>query len=199
MPSVRRPTPPVAEQDKCLICYCTIAFHCKLHAKNPHSKVTIANGPQMKITKTSRLSSLLLILLQLNACVVSPLQQGHRKQQLNGCPPLPNCVSTEASSFMHRIESFELKVAMPDAWPIVKQTVSELPRVTIQHEYPGYIYAKSHSKIFKFIDYLEVLAVPNQQHLMVRSSSMLGISDLGVNKKRTEALRARLKANDIIE
>lgn len=151
------------------------------------------------MTNTIKPLCISLILLPLTACVVSPLRQSDSKQQLNWCPPLPNCVSTEASTFVHRINKFQLKAEPDEAWPVVRQAVSELPRVTIQHEYPGYIYAKSHSKLFKFVDYFEVLAAPGQQHLMVRSSAMLGISDLGVNKKRTEELRARLQASGIIE
>ena len=139
----------------------------------------------------------LYVLLAMTGCVVFPLQQDEQPQALNKCPPLPNCASTEASTAVHRIPAFKLKLPLNEAWPLVRQTVAELPRVSIRTEYPGYIYAKSYSKVFKFVDYFEVLA--EQDRLRVRSSSLLGISDLGVNKKRTQALREQLQEKGVIE
>jgi len=76
--------------------------------------------------------------------------------------------------------------------------VAALPRTEIKHQYQGYLYAKSYSSVFQFIDYVEVLYVDEDQTLSVRSSSMLGLLDFFVNYFRTETLRDNLQANGVI-
>jgi len=43
-----------------------------------------------------------------------------------------------------------------------------------------------------FPDYLELLIDSDKQHLDVRSQSLIGFYDLGVNRRRVELLRSRL-------
>jgi len=141
---------------------------------------------------------LVFFLSQLSGCMIFPLQQQDTNQSLNWCPPLPNCVSTEAISFIHSIEKFELTKPVDEAWPEIRTALSELPRTEIQHEYTGYLYAKSYSRIFHFVDYIEVLYKRESNSLSVRSSSLLGISDLFVNYLRTEELREKLITRGLI-
>jgi uncharacterized protein (DUF1499 family) len=117
---------------------------------------------------------------------------------LNWCPPLPNCVSTEASTFVHRIAAFPLALPIEQAWPVIVDNVNQLPRTNIEHTYDGYIYAKSYSKLLGFVDYLEILYQEENATLNVRSGSLLGISDLNVNFQRTEALRQLLIDSKVI-
>ncbi len=56
---------------------------------------------------------------------------------------------------------------------------------------PSYLASEFTSKIFKFVDDLEVRVDGDIAH--VRSASRVGYSDRGINRKRVEALRARLK------
>jgi uncharacterized protein (DUF1499 family) len=100
---------------------------------------------------------------------------------------------------VHSIAPFKLTLSLEQAWPIIRKEVAALPNTSIQHEYTGYIYAKSYSELFKFVDYFEVLAIPGENRLNVRSSSMLGLSDLFVNYLRTEKLRQKLEEQSIIE
>ncbi len=134
----------------------------------------------------------------LTGCAVSPLDQHDPERSLNWCPPLPNCVSTEASTFIHKIDHFPLTLPFEEAWPLVIESIEQLPNTEIAHQYPGYIYAKSYSKVFHFVDYLEVLHRADTQTLSVRSGSLLGISDLFVNYFRTEALRDSLIKKKVI-
>lgn len=144
-------------------------------------------------------NAIIFTLLLLSGCVTLPLAESNSKQTLNWCPPLPNCASTESATFVHSIQPFELAMPVQQAWPIIRASIEELPRMAIKREYPGYIYAKSYSAVFKFLDYFEVLAVPEEQRLMVRSSSLLGISDLGVNARRTQEFRQNLKGKGVIK
>ncbi|MEK6776825.1 MAG: DUF1499 domain-containing protein [bacterium] len=141
-----------------------------------------------------------LALCALAGCAITrPIDAGDPSPRLSECPPLPNCVSTEASTSLHRVSPFELIVSADDAWPVVKRAVAAMPRTTIVVERPGYLFAKCHSAVFHFVDYLEVLSMPEKGTLAVRSSSLLGISDLGVNYFRVNRLREELKKQGVIK
>jgi len=55
-----------------------------------------------------------------------------------------------------------------------------------------YLHATAESRLFGFVDDLELASDPDQGVLQVRSASRLGDSDLGVNRKRIEQLREAL-------
>jgi len=82
---------------------------------------------------------------------------------------------------------------------MIKQAVESLDNTVITHEYYGYLYAKAYTPVFHFLDYLEVLAIPEENRLNVRSSSLLGLSDLFVNYFRTEKLRRILEEQGVIK
>jgi uncharacterized protein (DUF1499 family) len=52
-----------------------------------------------------------------------------------------------------------------------------------------YIHAEFRSRIFRFIDDLELLLDEDQGVIQIRSASRSGYSDLGANRNRVEALR----------
>jgi uncharacterized protein (DUF1499 family) len=139
------------------------------------------------------------ILNLLSGCLVLPLKQEDEDRSLYWCAPLLNCASTESVTFVHKIDSFELSMDYDQAWPIIKDRVSRLDRTNIEVGYNGYLYAKSHSPKMKFVDYFEVLYMAKTNSLNVRSSSLLGIWDMGVNRSRTEALRAMLIDSAVID
>ena len=151
-----------------------------------------------KVTLCFKSLFISLLLASLNACMVFPLDESNTDRSLNWCPPLHNCASTEASTFIHSIQPFNLKLPLEKAWPIILHTVDNLPGTKIEHQYFGYIYAKSYSDFFKFVDYIEILAVPNENRLNVRSSSLLGLTDMFVNYYRTELLREVLENKGVI-
>jgi uncharacterized protein (DUF1499 family) len=55
-----------------------------------------------------------------------------------------------------------------------------------------YLHATATSRLFGFVDDLELQALPSAGVLQARSSSRLGDSDLGVNARRLAALRQEL-------
>ncbi|MFT6260774.1 MAG: hypothetical protein ACJAYK_001200 [Crocinitomicaceae bacterium] len=146
----------------------------------------------MKMKSIIKVTIAMVAATLLSGCLVLPLKQVDEDRSLYWCPPLLNCASTEASTFVHKIDSFELTMEYDQAWPIIKDSVRKLDRTNIQVEYHGYLYAKSHSSTMKFVDYFEVLYVSETKSLNVRSSSLLGIWDMGVNRSRTESLRIML-------
>ena len=66
-----------------------------------------------------------------------------------------------------------------------------MPRLTIVSVSERYIHAVERSRLFRFIDDLELLLAEDRE-LVVRSASRLGSGDLGVNARRLERLRAAL-------
>lgn len=144
-------------------------------------------------------TTLALSFTLLSGCMIFPLKQDDPDRSLYWCPPLPNCASTEAVTFVHSIQPYKLNMEWEEAWPVIREEVSSLQRTSIEHEYPGYIYAKSYSRVFHFLDYFEVLVVPEHNELSVRSSSLLGITDFFVNYLRTEKFREQLESRGIIK
>jgi len=73
-----------------------------------------------------------------------------------------------------------------------------MPRTKIIRFTDDYIHAECTSAVFGFVDDLELHLKPAEKIIAVRSASRLGHSDLGVNRKRVEGLRAVLSRQGII-
>ena len=72
------------------------------------------------------------------------------------------------------------------------QILENTPRLKIIKKDKNYIYAISTSRIMKFIDDIEIKNLNQDNIFQIKSSSRLGIYDLGVNKRRVQTLRFRL-------
>jgi uncharacterized protein (DUF1499 family) len=105
------------------------------------------------------------------------------------CPDKPNCVSSLAPDEDHRVEPFALAGDPDAAWSALRAAVLAMPRTAIVEERPGYLHAESTSRIFRFVDDLE-LKRGEGERVDVRSASRTGYGDMGVNRERVEALRA---------
>ena len=72
------------------------------------------------------------------------------------------------------------------------QILENTPRLKIIKKEKFYIHAIATSRIMKFVDDIEVKNLNQENIFQVKSSSRLGIYDLGVNKRRIQTLRFRL-------
>ena len=72
------------------------------------------------------------------------------------------------------------------------QILENTPRLKIIKKDKFYIHAVATSRIMKFVDDIEVKNLNQENIFQVKSSSRLGIYDLGVNKRRIQTLRFRL-------
>ena len=129
----------------------------------------------------------------------SPSNLGISDTGLAPCPSSPNCVSSDSRDSAHYIKPFQLAVPANEAWQVVRELVAKLPRTQIFSEGPDYLHAECRSAVFGFIDDLELNLRPAQGIIAVRSASRSGYSDLGVNRRRIEALRASLARQGIIQ
>ena len=72
------------------------------------------------------------------------------------------------------------------------QILENTPRLEIINKEKNYIHAIATSRIMKFVDDIEIKNLNQDNIFQVKSSSRLGIYDLGVNKRRVNTLRFRL-------
>jgi uncharacterized protein (DUF1499 family) len=112
------------------------------------------------------------------------------------CPNKPNCVSSLAPDADHRVEPFLLSGAK--GWAAARDAVAAMPRTTIIAEQPGYLHAECRSRIFRFVDDLELLRSKAGGRVDVRSASRVGYGDWGVNRARVASLRDALAAAGVL-
>lgn len=70
------------------------------------------------------------------------------------------------------------------------------PRTTVIEQANGYLHATASSRLFGFVDDLELYADPVHGVLQARSVSRLGDSDLGVNAQRLASLHNALNRRE---
>ena len=121
-----------------------------------------------------------------------PANLGLVESQLHACPESPNCVSIAATDEEHSIDAFSLTGDAEEAWQAARRILAELPRTRIVTEGGNYLHAECTSRMFRFVDDLELQLRPADGVIAVRSASRVGRSDLGVNRDRVESLRAAL-------
>lgn len=111
--------------------------------------------------------------------------------RLRPCPETPNCVSSEAGTAAAKLVApFPAPGGRGDLARLAR-VVSAWPRTVIITNDGGYMHAESTSLIWRFVDDVEFRFDSVASVIQVRSASRLGRSDLGVNRKRVEGLRAK--------
>ncbi len=114
--------------------------------------------------------------------------------ELDGCTPFLNCVSSESSVSLYNVPRMPLTGLLTEnAWKRILSVALDLPGATLDNARFGYAQITCYSDVFGFPDYLEILVTEDGQHLQVRSQSLLGFYDLGVNRDRVETLRVNLQ------
>lgn len=121
-----------------------------------------------------------------------PTTIGINNGSLSPCPAKPNCVASQAADEKHFSESFQYTTEKSVAIKCLKEIILSQPRTTIVSETDNYLYAEYTTACFRFVDDVEFYFPENEQVIHFRSASRLGYSDLGVNKKRIEAIRLLL-------
>ena len=116
---------------------------------------------------------------------------------LRPCPASPNCVCSEGVDAGHAVEPLRFSGSPVEAWSAAVAAVGALPRTRIVSSGDGRLHAEARSRIFRFVDDLELRLAPEEGCIHVRSASRLGYSDLGVNRRRVEELRGALQAGGI--
>lgn len=74
----------------------------------------------------------------------------------------------------------------------MKSVATDLPGASLNESRFGYLDITFYSDLFRFPDYFEVLVSEDAGSLDVRSQSLIGFYDMGVNRERVELFRQRL-------
>jgi uncharacterized protein (DUF1499 family) len=124
-----------------------------------------------------------------------PAELGVKSGQLTACPNTPNCVNSQAGDAEHKIAPIAYQSAPAAALTQLKAVIAEMERTAVVSETSDYLYVEFTSALMGYVDDVEFYFDPSTPgQLQVRSASRLGKSDLGVNRKRIEEIRAKLTA-----
>ena len=131
----------------------------------------------------------------------APTDLGLKNGQLKPPANNPNSVSSQASRHPNHLFRAYADIAPlaytgdgATAFARAVSIVKGMPGTTVVEEKPGYLYAQCQTRWLKFTDDLELALDESARVIHVRSASRLGKSDLGVNRKRVEAIRAAMAA-----
>ena len=128
------------------------------------------------------------VLLTALSCASNPPKVQLVDGRLKACPNSPNCVSSESDSPSSRVEPLTFQGLPEKAWGDLKETIRDMGG-EIQEEHDGYLWATFTTRLFRFVDDVELRMVSTNGIIHVRSGSRVGYSDLGVNRRRVEKLR----------
>ena len=121
-----------------------------------------------------------------------PSNLGIRDGKLAACPSSPNCVSSQAQDRQHGIAPFAFSGDAVTAMQKLAGVVAAMPRTQVIQSKPDYLYVEFSTPLMGFVDDVEFYC--DGSAIQVRSASRLGYSDLGVNRKRIEAIREAFRS-----
>ncbi|MFZ5571338.1 MAG: DUF1499 domain-containing protein [Thermodesulfobacteriota bacterium] len=129
--------------------------------------------------------------MMLAGCAGSPPKHiGLRDGRLAPCPGKPNCVISDANDAEHYIDPIRYTGDRKAAMQRLKAVAISFDRSRIVSADERYLHMEFKSLVFRFVDDVEFY-FPDEPLIHVRSASRIGYSDLGVNRKRVEAIRAK--------
>ena len=114
------------------------------------------------------------------------MNEGLNGGHLRICPSRPSCVSSTDKRKLHAIAPLSFK---PNAIATLKEITQQMRGAKVMQQSNDYLHVTFASELFKFIDDVEFLMTAGQ--IEVRSVSRVGYSDLDVNRKRIENIRAQ--------
>jgi uncharacterized protein (DUF1499 family) len=122
-----------------------------------------------------------------------PSTLGVKGGKLSACPTSPNCVSSQSpeTDKQHSIAPLAYKSNPEQAMVHLKSVVQGMERTKLITDQKDYIHAEFATALMGFVDDVEFYLDSKAGVIQVRSASRLGQSDLGVNRKRIEEIRAK--------
>ena len=134
------------------------------------------------------ISCTLVAMLLLAGCSSSP-DKPQSRQILPQCGWLPNCINSQSGRGEQASEPIS---ANTEQWQQLKAWIAQQQDWQISVDDGNFLQAIIKTPIMKFRDDIQLLFLPEDQLIQVRSSSRIGISDLGTNARRIETLRDQL-------
>lgn len=132
-----------------------------------------------------------LIALSLTGCTSVPDAPG-RGASLPACGVLPNCVTSERNGGGEAVAPLQ---ATAQQWQQLKQWIASQQDWTITTDTGDFLQVVAKTPLMRFRDDVQLRFMEDAGVIQVRSSSRLGISDMGANRKRVEMLRSQLQGD----
>ena len=129
-----------------------------------------------------------LLTIILAGCTSAPEQPG-ADAVLPPCGMLPNCVNSASGTGGSAIAPLQ---ATTEQWQALKRWLAAQDNWTITEDSPDFLQAVVKTPLMQFRDDVQLAFKQQAGDIQVRSSSRLGISDMGANRRRIESLRAHL-------
>ena len=138
------------------------------------------------------LGFLLVVFLFSGCSGTRPSNLGVKDNRLSPCPSSPNCVSSQSDEEKHKIDP--IRFTFTPAWDMgrLKMIIRGMERATVIQETPDYLHVEFRT-LLGFVDDAEFFLDASQKVIHLRSASRVGYWDLGVNRKRMEAIRAKFE------
>ena len=131
----------------------------------------------------------------------APADLGVRDGKLKPPSMTENSVTSQAALYPDHpqrkyadIAPLPLKGDGPATLARIKAIVEGMDGARVIKSEPDYLYAQFTTRLMKYVDDVEFWFDPAANAIQVRSASRVGRGDLGVNRKRIEAVRAALAA-----
>jgi uncharacterized protein (DUF1499 family) len=116
-------------------------------------------------------------------------------QTLPPCPATPNCVSSDATDGLHRIEPLAIGKDPDSVWQALVACLGSDTSFTIKVQNDRYLRVEARTAVLGFVDDVQFQLRPDQGYIAMRSASRLGLSDLGANRRRLEGVRKAVEGN----
>jgi len=110
--------------------------------------------------------------------------------KLATCPSSPNCVSSAATADGHRIEPIRFTGTPDAALARLRSVIEGMTRARVTRADGDSLHAEFTSWLLRFVDDVDCVVDAAAGVIHIRSASCVGYSDLGVNRKRVETIRA---------
>ncbi|MDX1431956.1 MAG: DUF1499 domain-containing protein [Gammaproteobacteria bacterium] len=107
------------------------------------------------------------------------------------CPETPNCVSSLSDDPDRRVAPIAFTGDAAEAFARLARLVEATPRTRVVERRPDYLRVEFTSRLFGFVDDVELVLDAPGRVIQVRSASRVGYWDLGANRRRVEDLRER--------
>lgn len=120
-----------------------------------------------------------------------PTTLGVHEGRLSACPNTPNCVCSYDTDKQHSIDPIKFSGDAGAAIARLKQIIEAIDLTQIIHASHDYICAEFQTSLMGYVDDVEFYADANASVIHLRSASRVGKSDLGLNRKRIEDIRAK--------
>ena len=109
---------------------------------------------------------------------------------LRPCSARPNCVCSEYKDLQSYVKPLAFSGPADSSWDRAKRITREMGGKIVRED-DCYLWATFSTRLFRFVDDLELRMDEANEVIHVRSGSRVGYSDMGVNRRRIEDFRVR--------